>query len=160
MHKSVKIAFFWIITLFIGLFVATYVTIQYANRDPIQVIEKNYYEKGLNYEKEIRDQKEMIAEGYRITGNIFSDGYYLKKGKNPVSIAFYLKNTIVPDSVISLQIERGATDRFNKSVSLQKNSSGEFVGEIDIAFEGPWVITATAVTNGKSFVKSSRIYAE
>ena len=160
MHKSVKIAFFWIITLFIGLFIATYVTIQYANRDPIQVIESNYYEKGLNYEKVISEQKKMIAEGYSFRGDIFNENYILHKGQNKVSISFEKKGKQVPDSKITLRVERGATDRYNSVYRMKAAPGGEYTAEINIVYEGPWFVTVTAETDGKSMVKTNRIYAE
>ena len=160
MHKSVKIAFFWIILIFIGLFVATYVTIQYANRDPIHVISTDYYEKGIEYGNVIQGQKDLLAEGYVISGNIFQENHEFNAGNKQILLQLHKNGQTVHSAGMTLKIERGATNKFNKIIKLKESRTGEFHGELNIPEEGPWFITVTCMIGKKPFVKTRRIYAE
>ncbi|HMV78284.1 MAG TPA: FixH family protein [Leptospiraceae bacterium] len=54
LHPSVKRAFILIGLLFLGLFAATAVTVKVAYSQESGLIDKNYYEIGLEYENFLR----------------------------------------------------------------------------------------------------------
>ena len=160
MHKSVKIAFFLIGVMFLCLFIATAVTIQHTSSQPISVVESDYYEKGLNYEKTIRDLKELKAEGYNFSGEVFSDNFTFKTGDNEIVVFFTKNGQEIPSAEVTLLLERSTTDKYNVPLKLVncsdasikseinqvcikngKVSPGKFVGNLRIPGKGLWLIT-------------------
>jgi hypothetical protein len=56
MQTNLKIAFSLIIITFLFLFFATFVTVRVAMSSPTHLIDKNYYEIGLEYEKFVNSE--------------------------------------------------------------------------------------------------------
>lgn len=163
MHKSVKMAFFLIGVMFLCLFIATAITIQHASSQPISVVESDYYEKGLNYEKSIQDLKDLKAEGYSFSGEMFSDDFTFKTGDNEIVMSFTKNGQEIPSAEVTLLLERSTTDKYNVPLKLincsdasmksetfrwakvcvqdGKVSAGKFVGNLRIPGKGLWLIT-------------------
>jgi len=150
MHKSVKIAFFWIWVAFAMLMLATWFTFKVALRDPVQVIDKHYYEKGLEFEENIQLQKQLIKDGYRMDG--FPEK--LTTGDNAVILQLRKNEKNVTDAKVTLLLERLATDRFNVRLGLIADASGNYTGNLSVADNGKWLLTVVADFDGKKFVKS------
>ena len=142
----------WILSLsFLALFGATYYTIKVSFTGHEAVIDKNYYEKGLNYEKEIADTVLLKQEGYRLETNLLTDS--LKVGDNPVDIKLFLKDQKIQTNSIVLIKERPATEKFN-SIQKLHPVEGNFKSKIDFSFEGDWRITIRTKINDKNFERS------
>ncbi|XDD48842.1 FixH family protein [Leptospira sp. WS92.C1] len=155
LHKSMKQAFAWVWIAFIALISATVVTLRYANEGYTGPIEKEYYEKGLNYEKAILEQKKMLAEGYSYESDLFKNPH-LKKGKNEISIRFQKSGVPIGEAEIRVQIERPATDIWNRSILLKENSKskGLYQGLLEFPEDGLWIFSLQGKTKGKTLNKT------
>ncbi len=154
LSKSVKRAFIAMGIAFFFLIVATIYTVYIANKDFEPVADPNYYEKGLNYDKEIEKKLEMLEEGYHFETNLLTDRYPLKTGSNKVSVNLLKKDINVQDAKVFIQWERAATHKFTKKVEL--NFSKEdllYTGTVDIPHYGQWIITLSSDINRKVFEK-------
>ncbi|TGK12738.1 FixH family protein [Leptospira kmetyi] len=156
LHKSMKLAFAWIWIAFIALIAATVVTIRYANTGYTGPIEKEYYEKGLNYEKSILEQRKMLAEGYSYESILFSSNTGLKVGKNPIFIRFQKSGTPIVGAKLIVQIERSATDQYNQTVSLQEDSKnrGTYLGVLEFPESGRWILSLKGDVSGRILEKT------
>ncbi|RHX84937.1 FixH family protein [Leptospira stimsonii] len=159
LHKSMKLAFVWIGIAFVALIAATVVTIRYASEGYTGPIEKGYYEKGLNYEKSILEQRKMIAEGYSYESKLFTATPELKKGKNQISIQFKKSGTPISGAKLQILIERSATDEWNRSLSLSEDSKnhGTYVGTVEIPEEGLWILSLQGEIEGRVLQKTAEI---
>ncbi|MBM9499438.1 FixH family protein [Leptospira sp. 201903071] len=159
LHKSMKLAFVWIGVAFVALIAATVVTIRYASEGYTGPIEKGYYEKGLNYEKSILEQKKMISEGYSYESDFFSSPQKIKKGKNYLSIRFQKSGTPVTGAKLNILLERAATDEWNRSISLIEypKDSGIYQGEVEIPESGLWILNLQGETGGRILQKTAEV---
>ncbi len=151
LHPSLRRAFYVILGAFGLLFIATYHTFKVALSAPNELVDKDYYQVGLNYEKKIANIKKMKAEGYQFT--IFTDINNFQKGTNPFHVRFAKEGQIISNNSIQLTeeklsgkkiqvlLERGATDRYNKSFLLTEDSPGMYSGNLDIPETGKWILT-------------------
>jgi nitrogen fixation protein FixH len=140
-----------ILAIFGLLFVATYHTFKVALSAPNELVDKDYYQVGLNYEKKIANIKKLKAEGYQFT--VFTDLDNLKKGINSIQIRFAKEGQIISEGSIKLKeeklsgkkiqvlLERGATDKYNKAFILTEDSPGIYSGNLDIPDSGKWILT-------------------
>jgi len=160
MHRSVKIAFFWIFMAFLSLIVATVITVRHATDQKISVVDKDYYEKGLNYEKAIEGQKQMKAEGYEFSGEMFTPGYSFRTGKNEVTVKYSRKGQPVADSAVSMILERSATDDFNVHVKMQHFADGRFLGVLEIPDTGEWLLTVNGKVGSRTFQQTLKLNVE
>jgi hypothetical protein len=142
----------WILSFsFLALFGATYHTIKLSFTGHEAVIDKNYYEKGLNYEKEIADNVLLKKEGYRLDSNLLTDS--LKVGSNPVEVKLFLKEQKIQTNSVLLIKERPATEKFN-SIQKLEPIEGNFQSKIEFPFEGDWRITLRTKIDNKNFERS------
>lgn len=151
-----KLAFAWIWIAFIALIAATVVTIRYANTGYTGPIEKEYYEKGLNYEKSILEQRKMLAEGYSYESVLFSSNPDLKSGKNPILIRFNKSGAPVSGAKLTVQIERSATDQYNQTVVLEEDSKnkGSYSGTLEFPESGRWILSLKGDIAGRILEKT------
>ncbi|MDV6235358.1 FixH family protein [Leptospira ellisii] len=159
LHKSMKVAFVWVGIAFVALISATAVTIRYASEGYTGPIEKEYYEKGLNYEKAILEQKNMLAEGYSFDGVLFSKEPKLEKGKNPIRILFLKSGFAIENAKLEIQLERSATDLWNKTIPLKEDSGhpGTYSGTLDFAESGPWILNVKGEVGGKTLRRTFEV---
>ncbi|EMY15549.1 FixH family protein [Leptospira weilii str. Ecochallenge] len=159
LHKSMKLAFTWIWIAFIALISATAVTIRYANENYTGPIEREYYEIGLNYEKSILEQRKMLEEGYHYESVLFSPNPNLKLGKNPILIRFLKSGIPVGGAKIGVQIERSATDLWNRSFLLKEDpkTKGNYLGVLEFSEIGPWVLSIKGEISGRSLKKTENL---
>ncbi|MBM9575769.1 FixH family protein [Leptospira sp. 201903070] len=159
LHKSMKLAFVWIGVAFVALIAATVVTIRYASEGYTGPIEKGYYEKGLNYEKSILEQKKMIAEGYSYESELFSSPQDVRKGKNTFLIRFQKSGRPVVGAKLNILLERAATDEWNRSISLIEypKDSGNYHGSVEIPEEGLWIFNLQGETEGRILQKTVEV---
>lgn len=153
MDKSLRYTFYGIIATFMLLFLATYHTLKIAFSGHEGVMNKDYYEVGLNYEKFIDEQKKLIEEGYHFEGLLFGDHPTLKPGENPVSLRFFKGETPISNAKITLRLEKRATDKFTRISEIPQGDEGKYEGTIEIAAEGKWFLTITGDDNGKVLKK-------
>ena len=152
MHKSLKYTFYGIIVIFLFLFFATYHTLKIAFTNNEGVMNKDYYEVGLNYEKFIDAQKKLIEEGYHFESQIISENPKLKKGENNIEIKFLRESQNISGAEVELKIEKRATDKFTKIIKLQDNN-GIYSGKIFPETGGKWFLTITGNDHGKILKK-------
>lgn len=155
LSKSMKRAFFVMGIAFFFLIVATSITLYFANKDFEPVIDPNYYEKGLNYDKEISQKKELIAEGYHYETTLLTERYPLKTGKNQVKVRILKNDSKIEDVKMNLVWERPATHKFTKKIRMDfSKEESSYVGQVDIPFYGKWFVTLSSVIDGKVFEKT------
>ena len=147
LHPSMQIAFLIIGLVFLALFSATYYTFKIALKDgPIEVVDKNYYQIGLNYEQAIKDKKLLKQEGYSF--ELVSRE--LHRGENLFRVNFKKGNKLLNQNSAYLILERGATDKFNRKINLQSDTQGYFT-KLEIPSEGKWIVTVVANEQSKEF---------
>ncbi|WP_039938699.1 FixH family protein [Leptospira noguchii] len=156
LHKSMKLAFFWIWIAFIALIGATIVTIRYANSGDTGLIEKEYYEKGLNYEKSILEQKKMIEEGYSYESILFTQNPNLKTGRNSIEVRFLKSKVPITGAKLKIEIERPATDLWNRNLILKEDpkTSGTYFGVLEFSGTGKWALNIKGEISGKTLKKT------
>ncbi|MCG9875505.1 MAG: FixH family protein [Leptospiraceae bacterium] len=160
LDKSVKAAFYAMGVIFIGLIAATAITIYIANKGHEDVIDRNYYEKGLNYEKTLEDNRIMSEEGYSITGNLFTERLPLVSGKNQIELTFQKKDRPIEDGQILLIRERGATNKFTESYQFTHLGQGKYRADVEIPDLGQWVITIYGKHGSRTFRKTAQIVVQ
>lgn len=140
---QLKIAFGMIITTFLLLFVATYYTFKVALKDgPIQLVDKDYYQVGLNYEKTLAEKKRLESEGYHF--ELLNPN--LNVGKNDLQIAFKKGEEFLPNQNLILVLEKKATDKYNQVIDLEKGTNSYYT-TLDIPQNGKWILTLKNLSN-------------
>jgi nitrogen fixation protein FixH len=161
LDKSVQRAFYAIGVTFFSLFVATGITIYLANQGHEPVLDPNYYEKGLNYEKTLEDNLKMKEEGFSIDSDIFEKVYPWTRGKNQIQVRFSQNGKPVSGARLILKIERGATFQFNQEIQLSWNQDSEaYEGDLSIEDFGLWVATIQAYHNERNFKRTTKIIVQ
>jgi nitrogen fixation protein FixH len=153
MDKSLRYLFYGIIFSFLCLFAATYHTVKIALAGHEPVINPNYYEVGLNYEKHLNEQKKMAEDGYLFTSPLLEKNY-LVTGPNQIQVKFLKKDEVLTNSEVKVKIERKATMKFNKTIDLKVQGDGTYLGEIDVEGKGQWVMTFSGTHEGKTYLYS------
>ncbi len=153
LDPSLRRAFYVIIFVFIALFAATYHTIKVTIQNFEPVIDKNYYETGLNYEKALEDQRLLSSQGYAIESSIWTLGN-TGVGSNSVEVKV-LKNGEPTDAELAVLVwERNATTRAKGTLSLEKLGTGRFVSNWNLSSPGEWVVTVSVQIQGKNFERT------
>ncbi|MDX1958509.1 MAG: FixH family protein [Leptospiraceae bacterium] len=128
-----------LVIFFSLLFIGTYITLKIAYKDYEGVMEKNYYEKGLNFEKEIEVQKKLLALGYRIeVENLES----IKVGQKEIKLIVSKNNTTLTDvKSVKLLLEKPSTSKFNKDYTFKSTEKGVFTEKVEITSKGKWILS-------------------
>jgi hypothetical protein len=160
LDSSVRWAFYAMGFVFLCLFIATGITIQIALKGHEPIVDPNYYEKGLNYEKTLADIRLMKQEGYSLEGSIFEERLPLQTGVNTISVQFLKNDQPITNAKIWLLRERGATFKFNQNYELQHAGEGIYTTPIDIPDVGQWVLTFHATHLDRTLSKSLKVVVQ
>lgn len=160
MHSSLKMAFSLIGLLFLGLFIATYYTFKIAGNGHEGIVDKAYYEKGLNYEKEIKQKSELKKLGYRLDSKVLQKEESLYIGENTLNVNFNRDGQAVEKAKLSWTLERGATNRYNTSSTFTEKEKGNYTSQLNIPAGGQWILNIKAEVEGKEMVESLFFYAD
>ncbi|MEM7179951.1 MAG: FixH family protein [Spirochaetota bacterium] len=142
LDSSLKYAFSLIVLLFLALFAATWFTVKVSLQGHEKIVDPNYYEKGLNYEKAIAAKREMHRQGYSL--QFPEEKPELRLGKNKIQIQFHKQNQAVAEAKLSVKLARGATYRFDKSYGMQSVGEGLHVSQVEVPASGEWLMTFSA----------------
>ncbi|MCW7500445.1 FixH family protein [Leptospira soteropolitanensis] len=157
LHPSLRNAMYVVLISFTALVAATFYTIRltYKNFEP--VMDKNYYEIGLNYEKAIENQKELLKEGYLIKTN-WDNQILLPMGESEISVQLEKNGTQTNSSAKTMTVflERNATTKNTARYDLKPTPNG-FVGKIPLLEKGTWNLRLVADIDGKSFEREGKI---
>ncbi|MCC5815502.1 MAG: FixH family protein [Leptospira sp.] len=160
LDKSVRYAFYAMGFIFICLFIATGITINVAMDGHEPVVDPNYYEKGLNYEKVLEDIKIMKQEGYNIQSALFEDRLPLQRGDNDVVIHFTKSGEDLDTAEISIVRERGATFKFNETFPMKNIGQGKYQANVQIPELGQWMLTIKATDKGRTLSKTIKVVVQ
>lgn len=139
---------------FLALIGGTWYTIKIAMEGNEPVIDKFYYEKGLNYEKEIAKRKQMQLEGYRFESIFSEKNAFLKRDSNEIQVGFFVKDAAVNDAKIFITRERAATNKFTEKKELIFDKDGIYKANLSFPHDGQWQITLVADRNGRIYEKT------
>ncbi|WP_243836510.1 FixH family protein [Leptospira meyeri] len=155
LHPSLRNAMYVVLFSFTALVAATFYTIRltYKNFEP--VMDKNYYEIGLNYEKAIENQKELLKQGYLIKTN-WDNQSLLPIGESEISVQLEKSGTVTNAKSMAVYLERNATTKNTARYELKPTPSG-FVGKIPLLERGTWNLRLVADIDGKSFEREGKI---
>lgn len=157
LHPSLRNVMYAVILCFVALMAATFYTIRltYQNFEP--VLDKNYYEIGLNYEQAIKDQKLLIGDGYSIELALGTGDILLNSGPQTATVSILKSGNPGEATSVTLILERSATIKNTYTYPLEKTPSGKFVGTINIPGPGSWNTRTIAEIAGKKFEKQGLI---
>lgn len=160
LDKSVRYAFYAMGVTFVCLLIATGITVYIANKDHEPVVDPQYYEKGLNYEKTLEDIRIMQEEGYHVATSLLEETYPLVQGDNKVEILFTKSGIPLEDAKVTILRERGATFKFNKGYILTHAGKGVYTTNVDIPDLGQWVVTIQATHLERTLKKTVKIVVQ
>lgn len=152
--NSIRFAFTIMSLAFAALIGATWYTVKIALAGHEPVMDKNYYEKGMNYEKEIAQTVQMRSEGYHFKSSIMAEDAYAKIGSNEISIGIFKNETPINNAKLVLTRERTATSKFTQKKEFNFDKDGIYKANIDFPQDGPWQVTLNANVDGRSFEKT------
>lgn len=155
LHPSLRNAMYVVLFSFTALVAATFYTIRLTFKHFEPVMDKNYYEIGLNYEKAIENQKELLSQGYKLTTN-WDDSTLLPLGELDLNVTLNRKETLVKADSIYVILERNATTKHTTRYDL-KPSNLSFTGKIPLKETGTWNLRIISNINGKLFERESKI---
>ncbi|TGK83098.1 hypothetical protein EHQ24_07235 [Leptospira noumeaensis] len=157
LHPSLRTAMYVVLFSFTALVAATFYTIRltYKNFEP--VMDKNYYEVGLNYEKAIENQRELLKQGYSIKTN-WDNQPLLPIGESEILVKLEKDGSVTNLSAKSMTVylERNATTKNTAHYDLKPTASG-FVGKISLLEKGTWNLRLVSNIGGKSFERDGKI---
>ncbi|WP_232225949.1 FixH family protein [Leptospira terpstrae] len=155
LHPSLRNAMYVVLFSFTALVAATFYTIRltYKNFEP--VMDKNYYEIGLNYEKAIENQKELLKQGYVLKSN-WDNLSIIPFGESEISVQLEKGGTITNAKSLIVYLERNATTKNTVHYNLKPNANG-FSGKIPLLEKGTWNLRLVADIDGKSFEREGKI---
>lgn len=153
-ENSVRFALIMMGLAFAALMGATWYTIKIAMTGHEPVMDTHYYEKGLNYEKEIAESVQMRSEGYHFDSSLLSTDSNLSKGVNEIEIRIFKKDLPVNNAKLFLVRERAATSKFTEKKDLIFDKDGIYRANVDFPFDGSWQITLNATVEGRGFDKT------
>jgi len=142
---------------FVGLIAATFYTIRLTYKHFEPVMDKDYYEIGLNYENSIKDQKELMNQGFQLDLKIGNGDIILTKGIMPVVVSVKQNQNLSNADSIKLILERSATTKQTYNYELKKSSDGIYKTNIEIKDIGSWNTRVIAIIGGKTFEKQGII---
>lgn len=157
LHPSLRNVMYGVLISFIALVAATFYTIRLTFQNFEPVIDKNYYEIGLNYEQVIKDQKELIRLGYDLESKVGDGSAILPQGPLPISVSIKKDGKITDANSVLIILERSATTKQAKTFTLSKDNLGKFIGEINPSGSGTWNTRIIADITGKKFEKQGVI---
>ncbi|MGV3666433.1 MAG: FixH family protein [Leptospira bouyouniensis] len=155
LHPSLRNAMYVVLFSFTALVAATFYTIRLTFKHFEPVMDKNYYEIGLNYEKAIENQKELLNQGYKLTTN-WDNMTLLPLGEIDLNVTLNQKETLVKADSIYVILERNATTKNTTRYDL-KPSNLSFTGKIPLKETGTWNLRIISNINGKLFERESKI---
>lgn len=155
LHPSLRNAMYVVLFSFTALVAATFYTIRLTFKHFEPVMDKNYYEIGLNYEKAIENQKELLNQGYKLTTN-WDNTTLLPLGEIDLNVTLNQKETLVKADSIYVILERNATTKNTTRYDL-KPSNLSFTGKIPLKETGTWNLRIISNINGKLFERESKI---
>ncbi|TGK49645.1 FixH family protein [Leptospira bouyouniensis] len=155
LHPSLRNAMYVVLFSFTALVAATFYTIRLTFKHFEPVMDKNYYEIGLNYEKAIENQKELLNQGYKLTTNL-DNTTLLPLGEIDLNVTLNQKETLVKADSIYVILERNATTKNTTRYDL-KPSNLSFTGKIPLKETGTWNLRIISNINGKLFERESKI---
>ena len=153
-QPTLRFAFTMMGLAFAALIGATWYTVKIAMAGHEPVMDRNYYEKGLNYEKEIAESLQMKSEGYHFVSGLITKETTLQTGTNQIQIAILKKDLPVNGAKLFITKERTATGKFTEKKELNFTKDGNYTGNLEFPHEGEWQLTLNANVDGKSFEKT------
>ncbi|MBK8398959.1 MAG: FixH family protein [Leptospiraceae bacterium] len=153
-NSTVRFAFTMVGLAFAALIGATWYTVKIAMDGHEPVMDKNYYEKGLNYEKEIAESIQMKSEGYRFESSIMTAESGLTKEPTDIEIRIFKNETPVNNAKLFLTKGRTATNKFTEKKEIIFDKEGIYRGNLNFLHEGEWQITLNAKVENRSFEKT------
>ncbi|PJZ36250.1 hypothetical protein CH354_14230 [Leptospira levettii] len=155
LHPSLRNAMYVVLFSFTGLVAATFYTIRLTYKHFEPVMDKNYYEIGLNYEKAIENQKELIKQGYKLSTN-WDKTTILPLGELDLTVTLNQNESFVKADSMYVILERNATTKNTTRYDL-KPSDLNFIGKIPLKESGTWNMRLIAIISGKSFEREGKI---
>ncbi|MCG6149568.1 FixH family protein [Leptospira levettii] len=155
LHPSLRNAMYVVLFSFTGLVAATFYTIRLTYKHFEPVMDKNYYEIGLNYEKAIENQKELIKQGYKLSTN-WDKTTILPLGELDLTVTLNQNESFVKADSMYVILERNATTKNTTRYDL-KPSDLNFIGKIPLKESGTWNMRLIANISGKSFEREGKI---
>ncbi|TGL41587.1 hypothetical protein EHQ49_08190 [Leptospira perdikensis] len=155
LHPSLRSAMYVVLFSFTALVAATFYTIRltYKNFEP--VMDKNYYEIGLNYEKAIETQKGFLKQGYLIKTS-WDNQTILPLGESEITAQLEKSGVLAQASSMTVFLERNATTKNTAHYDLKSNGNG-FSGKISLLEKGTWNLRLVANIDGKTFEREGKI---
>ena len=158
LDKSLKISFYWIGLFFFLLVSSTVYTFHYAKSIFEPVMDKDYYEKGLNYEKLIKAQEVLEKEGFTLESDLLKVSNWDSQKTNTIFLELKKKGTVFQEQYLpTIVLERGASKLFSKEIQLKKTNQNTFTGSLAGLEPGEWTVILKAEWNGNSFRKITNI---
>ncbi|XDD44597.1 FixH family protein [Leptospira sp. WS60.C2] len=155
LHPSLRNAMYVVLLSFTALVAATFYTIRLTYKHFEPVMDKNYYEIGLNYEKAIENQKELLKQGYKLTTN-WDNTTLLPMGNLDLTVTLHQNEKITKADSLYVILERNATTRNTTRYDLKPSDLG-FTGNIPLKETGTWNMRIIASIQGKSFEREGKI---
>ncbi|ABZ95883.1 hypothetical protein EHQ92_15625 [Leptospira biflexa] len=155
LHPSLRNAMYVVLFSFFALVAATFYTIRLTFQHFEPVMDKNYYEIGLNYEKAIQNQKELLNEGYKLTTN-WDNTTLLPLGELDLKVSLYQNEKLAKADSMYIILERNATTKSTKKYDL-KPSNDSFTGKVPLKETGTWNLRIISNINGKLFEREGKI---
>ncbi len=157
LDPSLRNVMYAVILSFVALMAATFYTVRLTFKNFEPVLDKNYYEIGLNYEQVIKDQKELVSLGYSLDLKIGDGSPLLVTGPQTATVTILQNGKVGQATSVLLVLERSATTKNTFTYKLDPDASGNFVSKINIPGSGTWNTRAIADISGKKFEKQGII---
>ncbi|WP_244147779.1 FixH family protein [Leptospira yanagawae] len=155
LHPSLRNAMYVVLFSFTALVAATFYTIRLTFQHFEPVMDKNYYEIGLNYEKAIENQKDLLSQGYQLTTN-WDNTTLLPLGESNLTVSLNQKGVLAKADSIYIVLERNATTKHTARYDLTP-SNLSFTGKISLKETGTWNLRIISSINGKTFEREGKI---
>ncbi|MCW7482950.1 FixH family protein [Leptospira kanakyensis] len=155
LHPSLRTAMYVVLFSFTALVAATFYTIRLTYKHFEPVMDKNYYEVGLNYEKAIENQRDLLKQGYSIKSN-WDKFNILPLGESEILVQLEKNGTLTNAKSMTVYLERNATTKNTAHFNLKPTANG-FVGKIPLLEKGTWNLRLVADISGKSFEREGKI---
>ncbi|HEX5101530.1 MAG TPA: FixH family protein [Polyangiaceae bacterium] len=123
-----------------------------ATDDPGFALERNYYEKAVNYDREIAQRGENARLGWKIETEI---GRAAASGA-PVVVRIRDGSGPVSGARLSLEALRNASASRVLDGALEERAPGEYAGRVAIARGGVWELRLTAERGAEKFTAVER----
>ncbi|MCW7470859.1 FixH family protein [Leptospira kanakyensis] len=158
LHPSLRTAMYVVLFSFTALVAATFYTIRLTYKHFEPVMDKNYYEVGLNYEKAIENQRDLLKQGYSIKSN-WDKFNILPLGESEILVQLEKNGTLTNANSMTVYLERNATTKNTTSYGLKPTASG-FIGKISLLEKGTWNLRLVSNIDGKSFEREGKILVQ